>query len=130
MTEAHMMAYAAALAWIMLMTAALLRTRGNVALMFGNRDNLPVATPLEERADRAAKNMLENLVLFTAAYIAAKSAGASGWKVEHGAQLFVAARVLYFVLYLAGVKVVRTLAWFVGVVGIGLLIAAALAHSM
>jgi uncharacterized MAPEG superfamily protein len=128
MTEAHMLAYAAALAWIMIISAAGLRTSFSLALMFGNRDNLPPPSPLAERADRAAKNMLENLVLFTAAYVAAKAAGASGWKVEHGAQLFVAARVLYFLLYLAGVKVARTLAWAVGVAGIALLVAAALGN--
>ncbi|HEY5944479.1 MAG TPA: MAPEG family protein [Kofleriaceae bacterium] len=128
MTESHMLAYAAALTWIMIMASAMLRTNGSLALMFSNRDNLPPPSLLADRADRAAKNMIENLVLFVAAYLAAKSAGATGWKVEHGAQLFVAARVLYFGLYLAGVKVARTIAWFVGVIGIAMLIVAALAH--
>lgn len=127
MTEPKLLAVAAALAWVMIMTAATLRTNGSLALMFGNRDNLPPASPIAERADRAARNMLENLVLFVAAYLAAKSAGASGWQVERGVQLFVAARVLYFVLYLAGVKVVRTLAWAAGVAGIALLVAGAFA---
>lgn len=127
MSEPQLLAVAAALAWVMIMTAAMLRTNGSLALMFGNRDNLPPASPIAERAERAARNMLENLVLFVAAYLAAKSAGASGWQVERGVQLFVAARVLYFVLYLAGVKVVRTLAWAAGVAGIALLVAGAFA---
>ena len=74
-----------------------------------------------------AKNMIENLVLFTAAYIAAMSLGAHGWQVERGAQLFVVARLAYWFLYLGGVKWVRTIAWSAGVAGIGLLIWGALA---
>ena len=119
-SDAAMLAYAVALAWLMIMTAAMLRTNGNVALMLGNRDDLPAARPIAERADRAAKNMLENLVLFVGAYLAAKSAGATSWHVVRGAQVFVAARLAYFVLYLAGVKGVRTLAWLVGIAGIAL----------
>jgi uncharacterized MAPEG superfamily protein len=126
MTDAKLLAIAAALTWVMILVAAMLRTRGNVALMFGNRDNLPPPSPIADRAERAAKNMLENLVLFTAAFLAAKGAGASEWTVDRGAQIFVAARLLYFGLYLAGVKVVRTLAWGAGVVGIALLVAGAL----
>jgi uncharacterized MAPEG superfamily protein len=125
MTDAKLLAAATALTWIMILTAAMLRTNGSLALMFGNRDNLPPASPLADRADRAAKNMLENLVLFAAAYLAAKSAGASQWTVDWGAQIFVAARILYFGLYLVGVKVVRTLAWATGVAGIALLVAGA-----
>jgi uncharacterized MAPEG superfamily protein len=126
MNDGKLLAIAAALTWIMIMTAALLRTNGNVALMFGNRDNVPPPSPLADRADRAAKNMIENLLLFTAAYLAAKAAGASATMVERGAEIFVAARVLYFGLYLAGVKVVRTVAWGVGVAGIAVLVAGAL----
>ena len=80
-----------------------------------------------ERADRAAKNMLENLVLFTAAYIAAKGAGATGWKVIRGCQLFLVARIAYWGLYLGGITYARTAVWGVGVAGIGLLVWAALA---
>ena len=126
-SDAAMLAYAAALAWVMIITAAMLRTNGSLVLMLGNRDDLPAPSAIAERADRAAKNMLENLVLFATAYLAAKAAGATSWHVARGAQVFVAARLAYFVLYLAGVKVVRTLAWLAGVAGIALEIMAALA---
>jgi uncharacterized MAPEG superfamily protein len=120
-----MLAYSAVLAWTMIMTAAMIRTGGSFVAMFGNRDDLGPPSPLAERADRAAKNMLENLVLFTAAWIAAKAGGATGWRVTLGAQLFLAARLVYFPLYLGGVKVVRTLAWATGVAGTALLVIAA-----
>jgi len=124
--DVHMLAYSVILAWLMIMTAASAQTKFNILLALGNRDDLGEQTPLSERADRAAKNMIENLVLFVAAWAAAKGAGAVGWKLTRGAQLFFIARVVYFPLYLAGVKVVRTLVWSVGVVGIGLVLAAAL----
>jgi uncharacterized MAPEG superfamily protein len=126
MNDGKLLALAAALTWVMIITAAMLRTNGSLALLLGNRDNLAPPSPLAERADRAAKNMIENLIVFTAAYLGAKAAGASAMTVERGAEIFVAARLLYFGLYLAGVKVVRTVAWGVGVAGIAVLVAGAL----
>jgi uncharacterized MAPEG superfamily protein len=123
--DAHMLAYSAILTWLMIMGAAYIRTGGSFPLMFSNRDALPPETALAGRADRAVKNMLENMVLFIAAWAAAKGAGAGGWKVTRGAQLFFAARLLYWPVYLAGVRVVRTGLWSAGVVGIGLLVYAA-----
>jgi uncharacterized MAPEG superfamily protein len=124
--DAHLVAYAVILAWVMVMTASAIRTRGRLFLAVGNRDNLTTASPLSGRADRAAANMLENLLLFLAAYVAAKSAGAAPEKIERGAQVFLAARALYFPVYLIGVKVLRTALWGVAIVGVGMLIVAAL----
>lgn len=125
--DAHLLALIVILAWLMIIGAANLRAGGSLALMFGNREAMPAATPLADRADRAAKNMLENLVLFVGAYVAAKSAGAATWKVVRGAQIFLVARVVYWGLYVAGVKYLRTVAWATGLAGVGLLVAGALA---
>jgi uncharacterized MAPEG superfamily protein len=125
--DAHMLAFSAILTWLMILVASMVRTGGNLGLMFSNRDALPPASPLADRADRAAKNMLENMVLFTAAWAATRGAGVVGWKVTRGAQVFFAARLVYWPLYLGGVKVVRTAAWVAGIAGTGLLIAAVLA---
>ena len=70
--------------------------------------------------------MLENLVLFLAAYVAAKAAGAATPNIERGAYIFLGARVLYFPVYLLGIKVVRTILWGVGILGIALILATAL----
>jgi uncharacterized MAPEG superfamily protein len=59
-----------------------------VKIGFGNRDNLPEPTPLAARADRAARNMLENLVLFVAAIVAARFSGADPQDLALGSQLF------------------------------------------
>src|SRR5437762_12795313 len=92
--DAHMLAYSAILLWIMIIAAATIRTGGNLMLMFSNRDDLPPATPLAGRADRAAKNMIENMVLFTAMWAATRGVGGDNWKVVRGAQLFLIARVV------------------------------------
>jgi uncharacterized MAPEG superfamily protein len=126
MTDAKIVAYAVILTWVMIMTASGIRTRGRLFLAVGNRDDLTPATPLSARADRAAANMLENLVLFVAAYVAAKASGAATPNIERGAYIFLAARTLYFPVYLIGIKVVRTILWSVAIAGIGLIVATAL----
>jgi uncharacterized MAPEG superfamily protein len=119
-------ACSAILTWIMLMTASVLRarawtTRGFVAAM-GNRDDLPAPSPLAGRADRAAKNMVENMVLFVALIFAARIGGADGAKVVLGASLFFWARVVYFPVYLAGIRWLRTAVWGVSLAGLVLIL--------
>lgn len=127
-TDLQLLAYSALLTWVMLMVASALHTKTwtltGIKLGFGNRDDLPERTPLAGRADRAAKNMLENLVLFAALLFAARAAGGDRARIELGAQLFFWARLVYFPLYLAGVRYLRTLVWTVGAVGLALLFAA------
>ncbi|HET9624756.1 MAG TPA: MAPEG family protein [Kofleriaceae bacterium] len=106
----------AVLTWLMVMTASMLRSRGDLALAMGNRDAMPPASPLAERADRAAKNMLENLVLFGVVVLAAGDHNPG--RALLGAEIFLAARILYWPIYLAGIPVVRTLAYAVSMVGL------------
>jgi uncharacterized MAPEG superfamily protein len=125
--DAHMLAYSAILLWAMIIVAAYIRAGGSLVMMFSNRDALPPETPLAGRADRAAKNMIENMVLFTAIWAATRGVGVADWKVLRGAQLFFAARVVYWPLYLGGVKVVRTFVWLAGFGGIALMAISVLA---
>jgi uncharacterized MAPEG superfamily protein len=117
------------LAWVMIITAANIRNRGSLKVAVGNRDDVPPPTPLSTRADRASGNMLENLVLFLGLWMAARVAGGDPWKVDLGCQIFLGARALYWPVFLAGVKVVRTAIWGAGVAGMGLLAYAALSSS-
>src|SRR5271165_7033843 len=93
-------AYSAALTWLMLLAASLIRARAwtprGLALAFGNRADLPEPSPLAGRADRAAKNMLENLVVFVALVFAARAGGVEAARVAPGATIFFWARVVYF----------------------------------
>ena len=109
---------AAILTWLMIITASMLRTRGNLAAAMGNRDALPPASPLAERADRAAKNMLENLVLFGVIVLAVAGGGHSPARALLGAEIFVAARIVYWPIYLAGIPGLRTAVYAVSMLGL------------
>ncbi len=119
MTDVHYLLMSAALAWLMIMTAAELHTptwtRAGARLAFGNREALPAPSPIAARADRAAKNMVENLVLFVAVFVAARTAGADP---TTGAAIFFFARLTYFIAYLAGIVFVRSALWGVSLVGL------------
>ena len=92
---------------------------------FGPRDEPMPSQGTAARVDRAYKNFMETFPLFAAAMIAvilqSKMGGLSWW----GGLIYVVARVLYIPLYAFGVKYVRTLAWFVGIIGIILILIAA-----
>ena len=124
MTDIHLLLLAALLTLVSLCLASLLRSRSwtsaGLQLAVGNRDALPEPSPLAARADRAAKNLLENLPLFIAALLAARLSGASPDDLAPGAHVFVWARVVYLALYLAGVPYLRTAVWAVSVIGIGM----------
>jgi len=123
MTLSHLTVAAVVLTFLMIMTASSFRTRLDPKLATGNRDALPPPTPAADRADRAAKNMLENLLLFVALIVAV--GGQHPGRAQLGAEVFVIARIVYWPIYLAGVPVVRTIVWTVGAVGLAILASAA-----
>ena len=84
----------------------------------GNREGLPEMTGWAGRAERAHRNMLENLVLFAILVFAAKAVGISNATTILGAQLFFWGRVAHAVLYIAGIPWARTAAWSVSIVGL------------
>lgn len=118
MSEIDCLVASAILTWIMIMAAAELRTptwtRRGLKLALGNREVLPDASPVAARADRAAKNMLENMIVFTALVAAASMAGVDA---SLGATVFLVARAAYFPVYLAGIVYVRTLLWLAACLG-------------
>jgi uncharacterized MAPEG superfamily protein len=126
--DLHYLAYSALLTWVMLMAASLIRTNGltpkGLVLGVGNRDDLPPPSPLAGRADRAAKNMLENLVLFAVVVLVAHLGGVAPEHILPGAMLFFWARVAYFFVYLAGIPWLRTLIYFASLAGIVMIVMA------
>jgi uncharacterized MAPEG superfamily protein len=92
----------------------------------GPRDTPIPVDGVAGRLERAYRNFLETFPLFAAALLVValenKSDGASHW----GAILYVGARIVYVPLYAFGVKYVRTLSWVVSIVGIVMVIVAAL----
>lgn len=127
-TDAKLLVWSAILTWLMLLTAFILRCRGwtpeGLQIALGNREGVPEGSSLAGRAERAARNMLENMVLFIAIAAAVRFAGKTGSQADFGAMLFFWARVVYWPIYLAGIIYLRTLAWTVSIVGLGIMIAA------
>jgi uncharacterized MAPEG superfamily protein len=111
----------ALLYWSMLMIASLVRCKGwtppGFLLMFSNRDKMPADGQLAARADRAAKNMAENLLLFLCVMIVALIVGAAKPQTLVGAQIFFFARLAYWPVYLIGIPYLRTGVWGVAVAG-------------
>ena len=118
----------AILTWLALLAASLIRVKGwtfpGTMLAFGNRDNLPQATPLAGRAERAARNTLENFVFFAAIALVAHASGATSPKLALGAEVFFWARLIYIPVYYAGIVYLRTAIWVVSIVGLAMVIAA------
>jgi len=112
----------AGVTWLMIMVASLIRARGwtpkGIMVAFGNRDNMPEASPLAGRAERTAKNTLENFVLFAAIALVAQSAGMVNEQVIQGAEIFFWARLVFIPVYLAGIIYLRTAVWAVSIMGL------------
>ena len=87
----------------------------------GNREGLPDIAGWGGRARRAHLNMIENLVLFAALVLIAAAAGKANATTAMGAMIFFWARLAYAVIYLIGVPWLRTLAWFVAVIGMAVI---------
>lgn len=89
----------------------------------GNREPQPEITGWAGRAQRAQRNMIENLVPFAALVLVAVVAGKTNNMTLLGAQMFFWARVAYTAVYIAGIPWLRTGVWFVSVIGMILIFA-------
>ena len=122
--------YMAILTWLTVLLASLVRVKGwtpsGTMIALGNRDKLPEATPFAGRAERAARNTLENFVLFAAIALVAHASGATSPRIATGAEIFFWARVLYIPVYCAGITYLRTAIWVVSIVGLGMMVLAIL----
>jgi uncharacterized MAPEG superfamily protein len=84
----------------------------------GPRDGpAPPLSKVAGRLKRAQANLFETLPLFAAAILIAHVAGRESGLTRLGAELYLAARIVYVPLYAAGVPVLRTVAFLVGVAG-------------
>ncbi|WP_439101648.1 MAPEG family protein [Congregibacter sp.] len=121
--------YTTLLTFLAIMLGAFLRNREwtpeGLKAGLSNRDDLPEATPLGGRAERAANNTIEALVLFVPLALTAQVAGSAD-TVTLGATVFFWARVVYLPVYLVGIPVVRSLVWGVGVAGLAMMVMALL----
>lgn len=88
--------YTAFVTWFALLIASVLRARAwtpeGMKLAFGNREHMPEPTALAGRAERAARNTLENFVLFAALALTAQAAGAPEARTALGAHCSLSSR--------------------------------------
>jgi uncharacterized MAPEG superfamily protein len=70
------------------------------------------------RTSRALRNLLETYPVFVGLALALVISGKAGGVGEIGAEIYLAARVLYLIVYAAGVSVVRTLLWAASILGL------------
>ena len=76
------------------------------------------------RLERALRNFLETFPVFVAAVFLVHVLDREGTLSEWGAGLYFAARLVYVLLYAAGVPLIRSLVWNVAFVGIALVLLA------
>ena len=125
LTTVQALVYSGILTFIMLLVAsgicAKAWTPPGAQVAFGNREGLAVPLGLGGRADRAAKNQMEAMVMFLALVLAAQVAGKAS-QIALGATVFFWARLVYWPVYLAGIPVLRTLVWLVSIIGLILIL--------
>ncbi len=114
------------LAWSTVLLIVLIMTSSNANVMamgmewgLGNRDTPSTVSGWGARARRTYLNHLENLLIFGLLVIVAHLANVHSDLTVIGAQLFLGARIVYAILYIAGISALgaRTLAYLVGLVG-------------
>lgn len=117
--------YMAAITWLLLLVASLIRAKGwtpqGMKVAMGNRDDLPEPTPFAGRADRTAKNTLENFALFAALALVAHVSGTQSPQVLLGAEIFFWSRLVFIAVYYLGIPYLRTAVWTVGFVGLAMM---------
>src|SRR5919197_5605211 len=120
--ELTLLVWAVLLAFVQMLIAVMGATlQVGLPTLAANREGLAPCTGWAGRAARAHHNMLESLVLFAALVLVAVAAGKTNATTLLGAQLFFWARLVYAVVYLAGIPWLRTAVWLVSVVGLALI---------
>jgi len=125
MTTVQALVWSVILTFLMLVLGLVFRTQAwspsGVMIAFGNREAVVAPLGVGGRADRAAKNMIEAMVMFLALVLAASVAGKAP-QAAMGATVFFWARLVYWPVYLAGIPVLRTLVWLVSIIGLILIL--------
>ncbi len=95
---------------------------GGMEWGLGNRDQPFELPPWAARAKRAHANLVENLPVFAVLVLVVAIAGKANATSALGATIFFWARLAYTIVYTAGIKIVRTLIFFVGQFGLLLIL--------
>ena len=125
--ELNMLVYSTALLLVLVLIQATAGVQAQgLQPMAGSRDDLPPPKPFQARTKRLVDNHREGLTIFAPLVLAAALGHVTNTWTVLGAQLFFYSRVIHAGLYLAGVPMVRPLAWAVGLVGTAMVLLAVL----
>lgn len=102
--------------------SAAARSQQSLKWAAGPRDTPMPITGVAARLERAFWNFMETFPFFAAAILAVVLAGKTGPLTLWGGALYVVGRALYVPLYASGVPRVRTLVWFVAMIGLGMVL--------
>jgi len=129
--ELKILAWGCVLALVHVFAAIRVKTRQyGTAWNMGARDEeLPPPQPIVGRLARAQANYFETFPIVAIAILIDVSAGLLDRGTAIGAMLWLAARIVYLPLYAVGVRVIRTLAFGVSMVGVVMLLLPALRAS-
>jgi len=122
--ELTILAWTLVLAFVQILLFDIART-GQYGLRWNMspRDGaMPPLSSVAERLKRAQDNLFETLPIFIAAVLIAHVAGRETGQTAVGAQIYLAARVLYVPLYAFGVPMLRSVVWIVSIVGLGMIL--------
>jgi len=84
---------------------------------FGARDTSKDDTVLQSRAKRTVANQIESMMLFVPLALVAHMKGIDDPMLMKGAWVYIIARAVYPLTYWTGMPYIRTLVWFVGIIG-------------
>lgn len=115
--ELTYLAYTIALFFVVVLVQATAGVLNNGGLaMMNNRDNLKPPTVFQARTKRLTDNFRENLWFFAPLVLIAAIADVSNQWTILGAQLFLGARLLHTIWYIAGWPILRAFFWLGGVI--------------
>jgi uncharacterized MAPEG superfamily protein len=127
-TEIQMLLWSLVLGLVQLVIATSLATRDQgLAYNLSPRDlPPPPVRPMTARFQRAFHNFRETFVYFAVAILVVTVLGKENAMSALGAVLYFGARVIYVLVYALGIAVLRTLVWTVSVIGIVMVLIAAM----
>ena len=122
--ELKILALGALLLFVYIFTATRFKTAqyGRDWNVSARDQELPPPNPVTGRTMRAQANFLETFPIAIVALLGVVVAGRTSQWTALGGWVWLGARLVYLPLYAAGVPVVRTIVWTIGMIGLGMVL--------
>lgn len=118
-TEIWVLGWSVALLLVQIIAQASAGSDVGPKYLFSSRDETRSSrSVLAGRLNRALHNLLETYPAFIALALGLAITGKTGGIAATGALIWLGARVLYAIIYAAGIPVIRTLVWFASIIGL------------